>query len=674
MKRTFFRRSLGVGLLISVAIADARGADEVDDLLALSLEELLQVKVTVGTLLDSDELHSASNVSVVPAAEWESYGARRTLDAIEHLPATLVVPAQNGTSVVAIRGYAQITSSRGIATSLDGIRLNNFLFGTAQTVTSDINLGVLDRIEMIRGPASAIYGSDAFHGVLAMHAFDSDTDLNRISVEGGDEGYHRLSAQHSSAPVDDVRVNVALASSGQSDQQRRYDLTDDPSAVGQAFIEKEQRYQSDSLSLKLASDPSQALFWSWGLYGDRMDADDFPGNSATVSTGQDVDNLMTRLAVTQKLEDLRSLEASAYYRDSDVERISLRQAGSPIPSGLNLLQEHFYGGSLTLRQSRLRHTQWALSLGYDVQVVDKADLLLVNGSGYDPAIPLLGGSQSREIGSLVLEANSQLSDDARWNLVYGGRLDHYSDFGSQGSPRLGLIFQVTDDSAIKLLYGQAFRAPTAAELYIQPINNRGQQGNPDLEPEIMDTVELVFMRQARTWKASLVLFENRWQDTIAALPVAPGLSTYSNTGRSSAQGVETSLTWLPAPWSVDFNIAYTESYNDETDERFDQFPRLIANLALGYQWPQQDVQFTLSNRAFSETNQSGLFVPSGLDPLPAYFRTDLSVVKHFGPDLEVFLNIINLFDRDNYLPSVFGVESGIPDEPFSFSVGARFQF
>ncbi len=507
-----------------------------------------------------------------------------------------------------------------------------------------------------------------------MHAFASDTDLNRVRVEGGDNGFHRLSARHSSEPLEGVRANVALASSGQSDQQRRYEMADDPATAGPDYIDKEQRYQSDSLSLKLISDPNQKRFWSWGLYGDRMNSDDFPGSSVSISTGQEVDNLMTRLAMTQQLDDRRSLEASAYYRDSDVERTTLRPLGSFFPSGLNLLQEHFYGAALTLRQPRVTHTQWALSLGYDVQVVDKADLLLQNATGFDPAIPLLGGDQSREISSLVLEANSYLSGDQRWSLVYGGRLDHYSDFGTQGSPRLGVIYQLSADTAIKLLYGRAFRAPTAAELYLQPINNIGQQGNPDLQPELMDTVEMVFMRQASTWKASLVLFENRWQDTITALPVAPGLSAYTNTGRSSAQGVETTLAWFPAPWSVDFNIAYTESYNDETNERFGLFPRVIANLVLGYQWTQHDLQLTLANRAFSKTSQSGLFAPSGLDSLPAYYRTDLSLVKKIGPQLDVFLSILNLFDRDNYLPSIFGLEGGVPDKPFSFSVGGSFQF
>jgi len=672
--RTCSRQLLALCLIAIPLSGHAEGGTDVD-LLTLSLEELLQLEVTVGSLLESDQLHAASNVSVVAAADWRRYGARRTLDAIEHLPATLVLPAANGANLIAIRGYAQSSSARGIATSLDGIRLNNFLFGSAQLSTSDINLGVLDRIEMIRGPASAIYGSDAFHGVLAFYGFSSDKDLDEAEIVTGEQGYGHGAFRHSGTLLPDIRMNLAVAGTRQPDQERRYDLEGDPQAAGQSYIDKEQRYQSHSLSLKLDSDPRQELAWSWGLYADQLETDDFPIATATYASGQDTDNLMTRLAVTRQLDQQASLEASLYYRTSDQERKNVAPAGSVFPGGINLVDEHSYGASLTLRQPRQTYTQWALSLGYDAQVVERADLHVQTAQGgFDPvAFALVGGTRSREISSLVLEANTQLPGREQWSLVYGGRVDHYSDFGVQGSPRLGIIRQLTEDSAIKLLYGGAFRAPTAAELYIEPINNAGNQGNPDLNPEIMDTVELVWMKQTPTWQANLVLFENRWRDAISFVYLTPALGEYQNMGRSRAYGAETSLTWLWQAWTIDFNLSYTESRNEDTKEEYGMFPRWMANLELDYHWQALNLDLALINRTYSSVDERG-FAPTPVDQTPVYWRTDVAATKHFGRNLDVYLNILNLFDRDNVLPAVFGTPNGIPGEPFNANIGFRLRF
>jgi outer membrane cobalamin receptor len=109
---------------------------------------------------------------------------------------------------------------------------------------------------------------------------------------------------------------------------------------------------------------------------------------------------------------------------------------------------------------------------------------------------------SRRVGSATLEANTHWAERA-WSLVYGARLDEYSDFGRHTSPRLGLVYHPRADSAVKLLYGQAFRAPSAVEI-------GGAQnsvlGNPALKPEIIDSYELIGMRETANMLATLTLY------------------------------------------------------------------------------------------------------------------------------------------------------------------------
>ena len=82
-----------------------------------------------------------------------------------------------------------------------------------------------------------------------------------------------------------------------------------------------------------------------------------------------------------------------------------------------------------------------------------------------------------------------------WELTTGIRYDHYSDFGSTTNPRIALVWQITPDFFTKLLYGRAFRAPSFRELYLNNITVL--RGNPNLEPETIDTLELAFDYSAR---------------------------------------------------------------------------------------------------------------------------------------------------------------------------------
>ena len=288
----------------------------------------------------------------------------------------------------------------------------------------------------------------------------------------------------------------------------------------------------------------------------------------------------------------------------------------------------------------------------------------------------MGGSRSREITSLVLEANTSFYDNS-WTLVYGGRLDHYSDFGNQASPRLGVIYNPTPRSAIKLLYGRAFRAPTSFELYVQPISSTtGTQGNPELEPEILDSVELVFMQSGRNWKSNLIIFENHWEEAVVYQPMTPTLGTYTNIGQSrEARGVETSVSWLPYPWRIDANVSYTESMNKATGEEYSLFPRIIANLGVSYIWAESNTELSIMNRAFNNADDAFEFNPAlPAKKLPTFYRVDVVLNHKFGKQTEGYLNIINLFDRENYLPAIAGLENGYPDDALSISLGIRHDF
>lgn len=672
--RIRFRPCHCLAVSVALATAPAFGAEktaapDTADLYTLSIEELLSVKVTVASLFATDDLHSPSNVSVISEADWQQSGARETNDALTRLPATQILPLSFGYDAIAMRGYAQTTSTRGIATSVDGVRLNNFSFGTGQSDTPNFNLGVLNRIEVIRGPASAVYGSDAFHGVIAMHAFESTTDSQQASAEWGDKGFYKTAARLSGRLTEPLRFNIAVAGSGQGDQDRRYEDT-----LG-GDIDKTQRYQSRSMSMKLVSDPGRDLSVRWGVYADEYAAKDFPSILATYETGQTTGTYFTRLAATQILSDIKTLEAAAYHRTSNVDRLARLSPTQSVVAAENHFEETASGVALTLRQpfSAQNNTQWALALGYDTEYFNEGATTQYYAAAPTLEVELGGVGQTREITSLIYDADTRFGE-GEWGIVYGGRWDHYSDFGAQLSPRAGLILTMQQNTAIKLLYGRAFRAPSAAELYFVPAGSAGSTGSTDLSPETLDSLDLVFMRQFARWQTNVVLFANRWRNGIVLTPQSEVLSTYVNSGRNEARGIEYGLVWLPDVWRVEFNASYTQSRNLTQDRDYTLFPDVMANLLIGYEFEPAATRITVSNRYSSRADDIPALGYNAPDTLPAYWRTDVNVTKTLDPALEVFLNVQNLFNRDNRIPSVLGIEGGMVDDPLGASVGVKFGF
>ena len=96
----------------------------------LSLEKLLQVKVKSASFFERDLLMVGSSVSVIEYADWQRKGARRTLRAIVQEPSVMLLPSVYGVNLIAIRGYGQLGSYKGIATLVDGFPMNGLFSGS----------------------------------------------------------------------------------------------------------------------------------------------------------------------------------------------------------------------------------------------------------------------------------------------------------------------------------------------------------------------------------------------------------------------------------------------------------------------------------------------------------------------------------------------------------------
>jgi outer membrane receptor for ferrienterochelin and colicin len=684
---------------ISVALVEA-AEDTPSSLFKMPLEEVmnLEVKVEVASLFMEDELLVASTVSNISSNDWEKSGARRTYEAFMN---EMSVMTYNTVSshAIAIRGYtSNFSAVRGLATSLDGVPLNTMSYGTALYGIPNFELGTLDRIEMIKGPASAIYGSDAFHGVISMQSIESDSNTYSVKVRGGGEpSYREGNIRISHGIGEKIRINTAISASHQGDQNLAYEHTGNGPGVYRNL------YDSVSGVLKVTLNPSDRLKIDWGAYFADFEGHDFFGlvslawnrdqlDYGTNTISGDTDFYMGRGSISYQFENDINIEARGYIWESDALAIvpSFDYGGGTYMPGIETgywgQVDRRYGGDLIIKQSHNPfNIQWVLGYFYtfmetpDATIYNKNNSTgeiteLVFSAGQTPGKRLFEGVD-RSINSIIAQTKWRFIKD-RLYLLLGARYDDYSDFGSQFTPRAGVIFLPAEDSAIKLLYGNAFRAPVGAEL--KGVNFT--RGNPDIKPETIDVYELAYLSRGDHWKLSTTGFYSKWKDGITWKPVTGDpdgfTSAYDNMSESRSYGCEVngSYSFTSIGIITDFGFSYVKSETlhkeNAGDHEFGAFPKFMARAGVNYQAP-FGINIYINNRIYwdmTESVEDAFFENLAMttmkkpDKLPTYWRVDLNFNKILSSRIKIGMDIRNLLDRRNYTPSLWGNPGG-DEEP-----------
>lgn len=656
--------------LLIPAVYGKTSANEVEDLLSLSLEELLNVPITSTAYFEEDSLHVGSTVTVISEQDWQHRGARRLHDALLSQPALTIHTNFLGQYSVRIRGFAQ-SDARGIETLWDGVPLASYHVATSDLDRPNIQLNTLDSIEVIRGPGSAFYGAGAFHGVISLNSFDSDRDTTQSSLGLASNGYYSGAVKLSRSIGQDHRLNLAISTNGQPDQNFTYDYTDTGSGLP-ASNERDYHYNSYTISAKLKSDPHKTWSYNIGLYYDLNDQDDFHGNGRSAPDIDTSDNEaglgMGKISITRKLDTNRSIEFQSYHwrQEHDFDRF-LSVGGNR----LNIHGEETRSAAkLIYRHDKLfGNTQLSLALGHRHEKINDAHRTITNPSGGVIAEgDLLFKGLNRTITSLLMDNKTTFMNNDL-TLRYGFRYDDYSDFGKQTTPRLGLIYALGKQETIKLLYGNAFRAPTAVEIG----GNAFITGNPNIQPETIDTYELVYMRQTKNSKFEAVLFTSRWKDSILAIDTNNdgNPDVFANTGNNNSKGLEISYDVHIGKWAHQINGSYVSSTNEDTNEDYVAFPKYIINIGTGYRI-NKSLSFYMQNRLMLKAQNGPGEGNFTTNELPTYWRTDLNLTQKIDKKTVIYANIRNLFNRKNYLSSLVDMEGGARDEEVSLEAGIRY--
>jgi outer membrane receptor for ferrienterochelin and colicin len=656
----------------------------------LSLDELQHVKfnVSIASSFVENRLTAGSTVSVITRDDWHKRGDRTTADALKHMPGSQVYSTVYGAENLSIRGYSKL-SVRGLAVMVDGIPLNSLVFGNASFWTSDIQLGVLEKIEVIRGPGSALYGTDAFHGVVGMKLFESVKNSFETFGEAGDHGHKEGGFRLSRVVSDNVIVNAAVSHGGIGTQDRPYKYSD--YGTGESGTGNyDMSYETTTAFLKLFNNPDSGWFYgtsfllNWHrepdgvgqayFFDKRLRTDGITGLADNDRSGISASDIaLGSVSLGYKFADNSKIELKAYRWQNDAKvyqnDINTFNEQDVLSTSINSTKEYRQDFSLHY-QTNLDsvNTLVAVSAAHEDRKITDQNPRVVYGNDTVYWSPTYEGFVQR-VDSLVVEAKTSFFDE-QFLLLYGGRFDDYSTFGHQTTPRLGLIYHPDENSAIKLLYGNAYRAPVASEL-----QSAGTvRGSSKIKPETLDSYELIFMRQSKKWQAELIFFYSKWDEAIRPTVDESGFH-YINSGKNSSKGVEMSLGFNKNNWSGNLNASYVKSQNKSNDFDYTAFPKWIVNAEAGHNWEEYGIRFNLIMRYFTGAKIGDeTLSQTSLDENPDYLRFDLHIEKTISNKINIWLDILNILDRDNAIPSLWNADSPVPDTGITGSLGVSYKF
>jgi len=669
---------------------------DVESLGAMSLESLLEIPLTTraATLFDETWLETPATVDVVSEGAWRRIGARRMMDAISFLPATVVYPQAFAGEGISMRGYSSTnTPTRGVAVLLDGVPLNDLRNGSALYTITNLQLPSLGRIDLVRGPGSAIYGSDAFHGVVALHSYESDSNEIEGGIEAGIDGYHRGYGRVSQSIGESLRFHATASYSGLPDQNLPFRYTD-PATGAQVTATRDwaDRNYHTSFQLRYAP-PSSRIDATASFHAARMVSTGWPGPARPVGTASllgandigehDVQLYLGRAVIGADLPHDIRVEATGYgyYSPNDLGSFAL--ASSPVgpitPHVTYVSRDGRAGARLTVQQDALGtvlHTQWLFGTEFSrLKLGDGNDSLVrLPGATMDIVSDQVTAGLSRNIVSAFLSAQTRLFSD-HLAIHYGGRIDWFSDVGTQATPRAGLVVLPNSNLAFKLLYGRAFRPPTGGERLGTPPQ---AVGSTSISPEIIDTLELVAQVQREHWRFGSTLYGSKWRDGITIVPRVmppPGEppAIYANAARNSAFGAELTFNYADHGVRIDASGSYCRSKNDDTEHQYRAFPQYIANIGAGYRFDEQRLEFYVSNRVMARWTE---YAPTTalVDPpmLRTFYQMNIHVEWEAIPDrFDFFVDVRNALNLRNQTSALWGAENGLNGTPYNASIGLR---
>jgi outer membrane receptor for ferrienterochelin and colicins len=615
------------------------------DLSKLNLEDLMNITVYTASKRVQSSSDAPSSVTVITADEIQKYGFRSLADILESVRG-FYITYDRDYSFAGVRGFGRLGDSNNrLLVLIDGHRINDNVFGEPYLGTEFlVDVDMIERVEIIRGPSSSLYGADAFFAVInVITRKPPQLKGAELSFTGGSfdtfQGRASYGVQHNG-------FDAALSGTFYDSQGPSLFFPEFNSPASNNGVTRNTDYEN-----------LQHLIGTVSFHGFTLQAL-FSARDKGVPTGYF--GSLFNDPRTRNVDRHQYLDLSYRHSLGDKWDIALRTSfdnatlraplafATGLPSAPTTIDTFSFRGEWWDNEAQLSHTLFEKhKITFGTEIIDnfkqdqKNVLDLDNSVDFDP--------QSSVIWALY--GQDEFSVTSKLILNAGIRYDHYTQFGGTTNPRLGLIYHVARPTTLKLLYGTAFRAP---EPFETTPDFTTFDNNLHLRPEMIRNVEGVVEQSLgerftltgdvfHSWIKNLISLETNTTDDE---------SIYENSQRVGSTGVEFELNGRMANGIQGrASYSYTVTHQPAPLPTLANSPQHLGKLDVSVPVVRQrlfasvDAQYTSSVQTLGGNTISGFGI----------FNATLlghALSKH----LDVSASLYNLLDKKYFNP-------GRPEDP-----------
>jgi len=676
----------------------------------LTLEELMDTTISISTGTQK-KLAEAPSIATVITSEQIAHSSATTLsEVLESIPGLFVYPAPSSQfyTNVDIRGLhtnygAQVVlliNGTSIKRAQNGNTWSRFNFPAS----------LIQRIEVIRGPGSAVYGADAFAGVINVITKDVR------SLDGAHEAGVRVGSfnskevfSHGGSSIGDAKIAFNISYMTQGNDKDRIFIKDQQSVFDTAFrthasnapAPLQTRGEWLNLALNGTYKDFEVNFWSQiardlgtaagiglaidpqGYYeGDQAQLDVYHRSHPAEGLAWE-QKLSLALVYTRTFNTIFpkgtllpiGTDGNAFSAGGRMVLFPDGYLGNPSQ------KQHDVGLESTLLVSRYTDHLIRVGVGGKYTAARFYESKNFGPNVIDGSVSTIYGAMTDVSGTpyvfmpdserkvFFLSLQDEITLAPAWTLTAGVRDDYYSDFGNTVNPRVALVWSKDPSLSVKLLFGRAFRAPSFQELYAR--NNPVGQGNINLQPETMEMRELgVDYRPMSGWHLGVNIYDYVAESMINTTPIAIG-TQFVNIGKQTGRGVETLLQYQPAEsilLSADY--AYRQTKDSATGKGAVGAPVHIGHLRADWELYARAVlvwetQFAADiPRATNDRRKE----------IADYAVSHLSVGYDVAKQWNAKFSIRNLFDKRYYFPTTTTSLSDYPASGRNFALQLTHRF
>jgi len=658
-----------------------------EELQSMSLNQLLDLRITSSTGIEQRLSEAPSIATVITAEQIQRSSARTLSEVLSMVPALKVyTPSVNlGSSSYDIRGLKTGFNSQMLFL-MNGTAMNN-LFSSSPLLGFNFPASAIKRIEVVRGPGSAVYGADAFAGTINIITKDAQYlgEKSQAGVRYGSYDSAEVFTNYGYTQEElSLGVNLSyMTSNGDSSRKVEADLQTTLDGIfntsaSQAPDALHTNYELLNLNLNLLYKDFEMNLWGQlsekGTNAGIANALDFTGS---VEQEALMGDFIYRYELSSEL--LWENKLSLTYLNNEMNYGTLFPAGTVLPvgddgniftSGGGLVnfsdgligrpaaKEYWAGIESSLYIQSIEDHDIRLSVGYSFAKLEASEK-----KNFGPGI--LNGSEGTVNGSLTdvtgtpyvyspdvnrkrffLSLQDEYSLSSALLLTTGLRYDNYSDFGDTLNPRLGLVWKNSETFTSKLLYGRAFRAPSTGELYWK--NNPAILGNEEVQPESIDTIEMGFAYRAnKNFHANTNVYWYEANDLISTVPTNLG-QKYENVGRQHGAGLELELDYqFNTSLLLSADYAYRWTKSSITNEAVAGIPKHISHINADYTLL-QNLHVTPEVLVVADTPRAQ---GDTREKISSYALLNLAIGYKFNKDFEITIAARNLLDKSYVDPS-----------------------